>query len=79
MAPEMLATIERYLAIEGPVSDVPRQLEALGRSTEFDGAREWFEKRIDALEEQGLEPAPLSFQRQLRSRTGILHGPRVSG
>ncbi len=76
LAPEMLATIERYFAIEGPVTDIPKQLEALGRSTEFDGAREWFEKRIEALEEQGLNPRRFHFNanfgRELEYYTGLV-------
>jgi ATP phosphoribosyltransferase regulatory subunit len=76
LAPEMLETIERYFAIEGSVTEVPRQLEALGRSPEFDGAREWFEKRIDALEEQGLNPRRFHFNanfgRDLEYYTGLV-------
>jgi ATP phosphoribosyltransferase regulatory subunit len=76
LAPEMLDTIERYFAIEGPVTDIPKQLEALGRSTEFDGAREWFEKRIEALEEQGLNPRRFHFNanfgRELEYYTGLV-------
>ena len=76
LAPEMLNTIERYFEIEGPVSDIPKQLEALGRSTEFDGARQWFEKRIEALEEQGLNPRRFHFNanfgRELEYYTGLV-------
>lgn len=76
LAPEMLNTIERYFAIEGPVSDIPKQLETLGRSTEFDGARQWFEKRIEALEEQGLNPRRFyfnaNFGRELEYYTGLV-------
>ena len=74
--PDMLKTIETYLSIHGPVSNVPRQLEALGRSPEFDGAREWFEKRIDAMEEQGLNPKRFHFNanfgRELEYYTGLV-------
>ncbi len=76
LAPEMLETIERYFAIEGPVTDIPKQLKALGRSIEFDGAREWFEKRIDALEDQGLNPKRFHFNanfgRELEYYTGLV-------
>jgi ATP phosphoribosyltransferase regulatory subunit len=76
LAAEMIATIERYLAIEGPVSEIPEQLETLGRSKEFDGAREWFAKRIEALEEQGLNPKRFHFNanfgRDLEYYTGLV-------
>jgi ATP phosphoribosyltransferase regulatory subunit len=76
LAPEMLNTIERYFTIEGPVTDIPKQLEALGRSTEFNGARQWFEKRIEALEEQGLNPRRFHFNanfgRELEYYTGLV-------
>jgi ATP phosphoribosyltransferase regulatory subunit len=76
LAPGMLATIERYFAIEGPVTDIPKQLEALGLTTQFVGARKYFEKRIDALEEQGLNPRRFHFNanfgRELEYYTGLV-------
>jgi ATP phosphoribosyltransferase regulatory subunit len=76
LAPEMLETIERYFTIEGPVSDIPKQLEALSRTTKFDAARQQFEKRIEALEEQGLNPRRFHFNanfgRELEYYTGLV-------
>jgi ATP phosphoribosyltransferase regulatory subunit len=76
LAPEMLATIERYFTIKGPVSDIPAQLDALGLSARFEGARSWFAKRIEALEEQGLNPKRFHFDanfgRELEYYTGLV-------
>jgi ATP phosphoribosyltransferase regulatory subunit len=76
LAPDMLSVIERYLAIEGPVSDVPKHLGALGNGKHFEAARIGFEKRIDALEEQGLNPRRFHFNanfgRELEYYTGLV-------
>ena len=72
----MVQTIESYLSIEGPLTDIPSQLEKLGHAPEFDGAREWFEKRIAALEDQGLNPKRFHFSanfgRELEYYTGLV-------
>jgi ATP phosphoribosyltransferase regulatory subunit len=72
----MVQTIESYLAIEGPLTGIPDQLEKLGRSPEFAGARAWFEKRIAALEDQGLNPRRFHFSanfgRELEYYTGLV-------
>jgi ATP phosphoribosyltransferase regulatory subunit len=76
LAPESLATIAAYLQLQGPVTEMPAKLEQLGRAPEFDGAREWFEKRIDALEEQGLNPRRFHFDanfgREVEYYTGLV-------
>jgi ATP phosphoribosyltransferase regulatory subunit len=73
---KMVDALERYLALEGPVTEMPAKLEAMGRSPEFDGAREWFEKRITELEEQGLNPRRFHFDanfgRELEYYTGLV-------
>ncbi len=76
LAADMITTIENYLAIQGPVTDIPAQLAKLGRSPTFEKACTAFEKRIDALEEQGLNPKRFlfnaNFGRELEYYTGLV-------
>jgi ATP phosphoribosyltransferase regulatory subunit len=72
----MVETIERYLSIEGTVSNVPAQLKALKGGKTFAGAIDWFERRIAALEDQGLNPKRFQFNagfgRELEYYTGLV-------
>jgi ATP phosphoribosyltransferase regulatory subunit len=72
----MVKTIERYLAIEGTVSDVPAQLKSLKGGKTFSGAIDWFERRIAALEDQGLNSRRFHFNagfgRELEYYTGLV-------
>jgi ATP phosphoribosyltransferase regulatory subunit len=72
----MVKTIERYLAIEGTASDVPMQLKSLKGGKTFAGAVDWFERRIVALEDQGLNPKRFQFNagfgRELEYYTGLV-------
>jgi ATP phosphoribosyltransferase regulatory subunit len=72
----MVKTIERYLAIEGTASDVPAQLKSLKGGKTFAGAIDWFERRIAALEDQGLNPKRFRFNagfgRELEYYTGLV-------
>jgi ATP phosphoribosyltransferase regulatory subunit len=76
LSSDVVRVIETYLALEGPMTEMPAKLESLGRSPEFDGAREWFAKRIDALEDQGLNPRRFHFDanfgRELEYYTGLV-------
>jgi ATP phosphoribosyltransferase regulatory subunit len=71
-----VAVVEHYLAVEGVVTEIPDKLAELGRSPEWDTAREWFEKRIHAMEEQGLNPRRFRFDanfgRELEYYTGFV-------
>jgi ATP phosphoribosyltransferase regulatory subunit len=73
---DLLQAIESYLAIAGPLTEIPAQLEKLRRSPQFSGARTWFEKRIAALEDQGLNPRRFHFSadfgRELEYYTGLV-------
>jgi ATP phosphoribosyltransferase regulatory subunit len=72
----MVEKIERYLAIEGTAMDVPVQLESLKGGKTFAGAIDWFERRIAALEDQGLNPKRFHFNagfgRELEYYTGLV-------
>lgn len=72
----MVETIERYLSIEGTVSDVPPQLKSLKGGKTFAGAIAWFERRLSALEDQGLNSRRFQFNagfgRELEYYTGLV-------
>ena len=74
--PAMVKLIEAYLAIEGSVTDVVAELAKLPSSPALDGARRWFEARIAALEDQGLNPRRFHFSanfgRELEYYTGLV-------
>jgi ATP phosphoribosyltransferase regulatory subunit len=76
LAQNMLQKIETYLAIEGSVTDVVQQLEKLGGSKTYDATLAHFKLRIDALEEQGLNPRRFHFNanfgRELEYYTGLV-------
>ncbi|MBL8790041.1 MAG: ATP phosphoribosyltransferase regulatory subunit [Rhizobiales bacterium] len=76
LAADMVRVIETYLAIEGSVTDVVADLARLPSSPALDGARRWFEARIEALEDQGLNPRRFHFSanfgRELEYYTGLV-------
>lgn len=76
LAADMVRLIEAYLAIEGTVTDVAAELARLPSSPALDGARRWFEARIAALEDQGLNPRRFHFSanfgRELEYYTGLV-------
>ncbi len=76
LGPAMVRTIESYLSIEGPVTEVAARLQKLGSGRTFSGAKVWFEKRIAALEDQGLNPKRFHFSanfgRELEYYTGLV-------
>jgi ATP phosphoribosyltransferase regulatory subunit len=85
---EMHAAITGYLAIEGAATEIGKHLNAIGHSPEYDGACDWYEKRLAALEDQGLNPRRFHFQatfgRELEYYTGLVfqieaHGTAVAG
>jgi ATP phosphoribosyltransferase regulatory subunit len=75
--PEAMVTlIERYLALSGPATEIPARLAALAATSRFAGARAWFEKRLEVLEDQGLNPRRFHFNagfgRELEYYTGLV-------
>jgi ATP phosphoribosyltransferase regulatory subunit len=72
----MLQKLERYLAIEGSVTDVVAALQSLGGTPAFDAAVQVFTSRIAELEEQGLNPRRFHFDanfgRELEYYTGLV-------
>jgi ATP phosphoribosyltransferase regulatory subunit len=76
LAAAMVAMIERYLGIAGPVAEVAAKLKALGGGKTFAGAIDWFERRLAALEDQGLNPRRFHFNagfgRELEYYTGLV-------
>jgi ATP phosphoribosyltransferase regulatory subunit len=74
--PAKVRLIESYLALEGSVTDVIADLARLPGSPALDGARRWFETRIEALEDQGLNPRRFHFSanfgRELEYYTGLV-------
>lgn len=78
----MVETIERYLSIEGTVSNVPQQLRSLKGGETFAAAVDWFERRLSALEDQGLSPRRFHFDagfgRELEYYTGLVFQVEVA-
>lgn len=72
----MVRMIEAYLAIEGSVTEVVAKLAELPESPALNGARHWFKNRIEALEDQGLNPRRFHFSanfgRELEYYTGLV-------
>lgn len=81
--PAKVRLIESYLALEGSVTDVIADLARLPGSPALDGARRWFETRIEALEDQGLNPRRFHFSanfgRELEYYTGLVFQGRGRG
>jgi ATP phosphoribosyltransferase regulatory subunit len=73
---DMVQKIEAYLAIEGTCTDVVSKLNALGGTPHYDATLSHFNQRIDALEEQGLNPRRFHFNanfgRELEYYTGLV-------
>jgi ATP phosphoribosyltransferase regulatory subunit len=76
LSADVVQRIEQYLALEGPVTEVPAKLESFGASPAFVGARDWFARRVEALEDQGLNPRRFHFDanfgRELEYYTGLV-------
>ncbi len=76
LAAAMVQRIETYLALEGPLTEIAAKLAGLGDGKAFAGARAWFEQRIAALEDQGLNPRRFHFSanfgRELEYYTGLV-------
>jgi ATP phosphoribosyltransferase regulatory subunit len=72
----MVKTIESYLTIEGSAADVVAQLNAVGGGSHFKSAISTYEKRVAALEDQGLNPRRFHFSanfgRELEYYTGFV-------
>ncbi len=76
LAKAMLQKIENYLAVEGSVTDVVQHLQTLGGTPAYDAALQHFKHRIEALEDQGLNPRRFHFNanfgRDLEYYTGLV-------
>ena len=76
LAEAMVQKIETYLAVEGSATDVVAALSKLGGTPAFDQTLIHFTQRIDALEEQGLNPRRFHFNanfgRELEYYTGLV-------
>jgi ATP phosphoribosyltransferase regulatory subunit len=72
----MVKTIESYLTIEGSASDVVTKLNAVAGGKHFKAAIANYQKRIAALEDQGLNPRRFNFTanfgRELEYYTGFV-------
>jgi ATP phosphoribosyltransferase regulatory subunit len=72
----MVKTIESYLTIEGSAADVVAQLNVVGGGSHFKSAISTYEKRVAALEDQGLNPRRFHFSanfgRELEYYTGFV-------
>jgi ATP phosphoribosyltransferase regulatory subunit len=76
LAETMVVAIESYLKVSGTLTDVTNQLKAIGKTPRFLGAINKFEQRIEALEDQGLNPRRFHFSadfgRELEYYTGLV-------
>jgi len=74
--PSAVKAIEAYLDIAGPAQDVLPQLRALSSGASYVKAVVSYEKRLAALEEQGLNPRRYSFSanfgREIEYYTGFV-------
>jgi ATP phosphoribosyltransferase regulatory subunit len=72
----MVKTIESYLTIDGSASEVVAKLNAVSGGATFKSAITTYEKRIAALEDQGLNPRRFHFSanfgRELEYYTGFV-------
>jgi ATP phosphoribosyltransferase regulatory subunit len=76
LAQNMLRKIETYLAIAGTCTDVVEELKTLGGTPNYDATLTHFSQRIEAMEEQGLNPRRFHFNanfgRELEYYTGLV-------
>ncbi len=72
----MVRTIESYLTLEGPATDMPGKLASVAAGKHFAMAIRTFESRLAALEDQGLNPRRFHFSanfgRELEYYTGFV-------
>jgi ATP phosphoribosyltransferase regulatory subunit len=68
--------IEGYLKLSGPLTDMPAKLKTFSQGNHFADVAQRFAKRIDALEDQGLNPRRFHFSaefgRELEYYTGLV-------
>ncbi len=73
---EAVQKIEAYLKLQGPLADIPTLLKAFCDGKHFAAAALNFSNRIDALEDQGLNPRRFHFSaefgRELEYYTGLV-------
>jgi ATP phosphoribosyltransferase regulatory subunit len=73
---EAIEMIESYLKLSGPLTDMPEKLKRFADGKCFASVAASFEKRIEALEDQGLNPRRFHFSaefgRELEYYTGLV-------
>ena len=78
-----VALLENYLALEGAASDLPLVLRGMAGGAKFQLAVGAYERRIAALEEQGLNPKRFHFSanfgREIEYYTGFVFQIEVQG
>jgi ATP phosphoribosyltransferase regulatory subunit len=83
ITPLMREAIESYLQISGPLTEVPARLLKIGRSANYGAALSAFERRIEAFEDQGLNPRRFAFSatfgRELEYYTGFVFQIEAQG
>jgi ATP phosphoribosyltransferase regulatory subunit len=76
LARDMVNAIESYLQISGPLTEVAGRIAKISNTPKFAEAIAQFEKRIAALEDQGLNPRRFHFSadfgRELEYYTGLV-------
>ena len=76
LARDMVNAIESYLQISGPLTEVGAKIAKISNTPKFAEAIAQFEKRIAALEDQGLNPRRFHFSadfgRELEYYTGLV-------
>ena len=83
LSSNVVAGIEHYLALQGGASDMGTASQAIARGPAYSVACAAFEKRLAALEEQGLNPKRFqfaaSFGREIEYYTGFVFQIEVGG
>ncbi len=83
LAPAMRASIESYLKTEGTLTDVAAQLRRIEGGQRYRAALAAFEARIEAFEDQGLNPRRFAFSatfgRELEYYTGFVFQIEAAG
>lgn len=76
LPPAISAIITRYLALKGAATDVVKDLRAIASGPRFTAAIDRYQQRLDAMEDQGLNPRRFRFEatfgRELEYYTGFV-------
>ena len=83
LSSNVIAGIENYLSLQGGASDIGEALRAIASGPAYSATCAAFEKRLTALEEQGLNPKRFqfsaSFGREIEYYTGFVFQIEVGG